>query len=149
MLDLQSVFKYLLEGAAVAVAAFYIPQRKVDLKEIAMIAATAAVVFMVLDMFAPSVALGARQGAGFGIGRAMVGGADETETKTETETSSNVDTQTTDSNPDRPLRLRKRDPSQCNQAPSQSEETAPAPAASTPVAATKEPFVSQPAMLHY
>jgi hypothetical protein len=72
MLDL--VIKYLLEGAAVAVAAFYIPQRKVDLQEIALIAVTAAAVFMVLDFFAPSVSVGARQGTGFGIGYKMVGG---------------------------------------------------------------------------
>lgn len=74
MLDLQSLLKYLLEGLAVAAAAFYIPRRKSDLQEIAMIALTAAAVFAVLDQFAPSVAMGARQGAGFGIGFNMVGG---------------------------------------------------------------------------
>lgn len=68
MLDAQSVVKYLLEGLAVAVAAYYIPRRTVDLKEIGIIALTAAAVFAVLDQFAPSVALGARQGSGFGIG---------------------------------------------------------------------------------
>ncbi len=68
MLDAQSVVKYLLEGLAVAVASYYIPRRTVDLKEIGIIALTAAAVFAVLDQFAPSVALGARQGTGFGIG---------------------------------------------------------------------------------
>ena len=68
MLDVQSLIKYLLEGAAVAVAAYYIPRRTADLREIAMIALTAAAVFAVLDTFAPAVSGGARQGAGFGIG---------------------------------------------------------------------------------
>ena len=74
MFDLKSLVKYLLEGIAVAAAAFYIPRKKTDLKEVAMIALTAAAVFAVLDMFAPSVALGARQGSGFGVGLTMVGG---------------------------------------------------------------------------
>lgn len=74
MIDLKSVTKYLLEGLAVAIAAFYIPQRKVDPKEIGMIALTAAAVFMVLDLFAPSVGVSARQGTGLGIGFNMVGG---------------------------------------------------------------------------
>jgi hypothetical protein len=68
MFDVQSLVKYLLEGAAVAVAAYYIPRRTVDLKEVAIIAFTAAMVFAVLDLFAPAVSGGARQGAGFGIG---------------------------------------------------------------------------------
>lgn len=68
MLDLQSLIKYLLEGAAVALAAFYIPNRKSDLREIALIALTAAATFAILDQFSPAVATGTRQGAGFGIG---------------------------------------------------------------------------------
>ena len=68
MLDIQGLVKYLLEGAAVAIAAYYIPRRAVDLKEVAIIAFTAAMAFAVLDFFAPAVSGGARQGAGFGIG---------------------------------------------------------------------------------
>lgn len=68
MLDVQSIVKYLLEGMAVAVAAYYIPQRSADLKEIAIIGLTAAAVFAILDTFAPAVATGARHGSGFGIG---------------------------------------------------------------------------------
>ena len=73
MFDLQSLIKYLLEGLAVAVAAYLIPKKKVDVKEIALIALTAAAVFAVLDQFAPLVSAGARQGAGFGIGIQQVG----------------------------------------------------------------------------
>jgi hypothetical protein len=68
MFDVNSLIKYVLEGVAVALAAFYIPQRKTDPKEILMIALTAAAAFAVLDMFSPGVAAGARQGSGFGIG---------------------------------------------------------------------------------
>ena len=73
MFDLQSLVKYLLEGAAVAVAAYLIPRKKVDVTEIALIALTAAAVFAVLDSFAPLVAVSARHGAGFGIGYQQVG----------------------------------------------------------------------------
>ena len=65
--------KYLLEGLAVAAAAYYIPQKKTSLREVAMIALTAAATFAVLDIFAPAIASGARQGAGFGIGANHVG----------------------------------------------------------------------------
>ncbi len=73
MFDIQSLIKYLLEGLAVAVAAYLIPKKSVDPKEIALIALTAAAIFAVLDQFAPAVAIGARQGAGFGIGFSQVG----------------------------------------------------------------------------
>ena len=65
--------KYLVEGLAVAVAAFYIPKKKMNLEEIAMIAVTAAASFAVLDLLAPSVGSHARHGAGFGIGASLVG----------------------------------------------------------------------------
>ena len=38
-----------------------------------MIAFTAACVFAILDMYAPSIGSTARQGAGFGIGATLVG----------------------------------------------------------------------------
>jgi ABC-type Co2+ transport system permease subunit len=65
--------KYLVEGLAVAVAAFYIPKKQMNLEEIAMIAVTAAASFAVLDLLAPSVGENARHGAGFGIGASLVG----------------------------------------------------------------------------
>ena len=74
MFDVQSLVKYVLECAAVAVAAFYLTQKKTNLQEVAMIALVAAATFAVLDQFAPSVAVGARQGSGFGIGHGLVGG---------------------------------------------------------------------------
>ena len=68
----KRAFKYFVEGAMVAVAAFYIPQRKMNIEEVLMIALTAAATFALLDMYAPSVGLATRQGAGFGIGAGLV-----------------------------------------------------------------------------
>ena len=73
----EKILKYVLEGLAVAAAAYYIPRRNLDLQEIALIGLTAAVALFVLDTFAPSVGTGARMGAGFGIGMAHVGAARE------------------------------------------------------------------------
>lgn len=74
MMDLMMQYlKYLLEGLAVAAAAYFIPKRKTSLNEVAMIALTAAATFAVLDLFAPAVGSGARHGAGFGIGARHVG----------------------------------------------------------------------------
>jgi len=73
MFNFQALIKYLLEGLAVAVAAFFIPARRVEVKEVVLIALTAAAVFAILDQFSPSIAVSARQGAGFGIGLNQVG----------------------------------------------------------------------------
>jgi hypothetical protein len=66
--------KYLLEGLAVAVAAIYIPKKALGLDEVATLGLTAAAVFALLDVLAPSVGVTARQGAGFGIGTNLIGG---------------------------------------------------------------------------
>jgi hypothetical protein len=76
-IDLQELIsrliKYLVEGSAVAVAAYVFPQKKLAVKEVVMVALTAAAVFAILDLFAPSVGASARQGAGFAIGANTVG----------------------------------------------------------------------------
>ena len=70
---LKRAVKYLIEGAAVAVAAFYIPKNQPKMEEVVMIAITAAATFALLDMYAPSVGSAARQGTGFGIGANLAG----------------------------------------------------------------------------
>jgi hypothetical protein len=70
---LRRVVKYLVEGAAVAFAAYYFPKKKMNLEEITMIAVTGAATFAILDMYAPAVSEAARKGAGFGIGATHVG----------------------------------------------------------------------------
>jgi len=65
----RRALKYLIEGTTVSLAAYYIPQgKKLDFEEIIMIAITAAATFAILDMYTPSIAVAARQGAGMGVG---------------------------------------------------------------------------------
>lgn len=65
--------KYLLEGLAVAVAAFVLPGKGLKYSEVGMIALVATATFAILDIYAPSVGSSARTGAGFGIGANLVG----------------------------------------------------------------------------
>ena len=70
--------KYFVEGAMVAIAAYFIPRRGktggslLNWEEVLMIALTAAATFALLDMYAPSIGQTARTGAGFGIGAGLV-----------------------------------------------------------------------------
>ena len=54
-LDISEIIKragkYLLEGGADALAARYIPSGKIDVREVAAIAFTAACVFAILDIY--------------------------------------------------------------------------------------------------
>ena len=70
---LNRVIKYFVEGLMVAFAAFAIPQRSLNIEEIATIALTAAATFSILDTYIPSMGAHARNGAGFGIGANIVG----------------------------------------------------------------------------
>ena len=72
-MSLADILKYILEGLAVAVAAYFIPQTKTEPTDVLYIGLTAAATFMLLDLFAPSVGQGARQGSGLGIGLNQVG----------------------------------------------------------------------------
>ena len=69
----KRIVKYLIEGFIVAIAAFAIPKRSLNLEEIALIALTAAATFSILDTYVPSMGVSARSGAGFGIGANLVG----------------------------------------------------------------------------
>ena len=69
----KRAIKYLVEGLMVAIAAFAIHKRTLNLDEVAMIALTAAATFSILDTYIPSMAVNARSGAGFGIGANLVG----------------------------------------------------------------------------
>jgi|TARA_B100000989_G_C19386276_1_gene403786 ABC-type Co2+ transport system permease subunit len=77
MLDLgelvRRAVKYLVEGLMVALAAYAIPKKSLNLDEVALIALTAAATFSILDTYVPSMAVSARSGAGFGIGANLVG----------------------------------------------------------------------------
>lgn len=70
---INRIIKYLIEGLVIAAAAIFIPKRALPMDEVATLAVLAAVVFAMLDAVSPSVAVTARQGAGFGLGAQIVG----------------------------------------------------------------------------
>jgi ABC-type Co2+ transport system permease subunit len=69
---IKRIVKYLIEGLMVAIAAFAIPKRSLNIEEIALLALTAAATFAILDTYIPSMGATARSGAGFGIGANLV-----------------------------------------------------------------------------
>jgi len=69
----RRVVKYFVEGVMVALAAYAIPKRSLNLDEVSLIALTAAATFSILDTYVPSMAVSARSGAGFGVGANLVG----------------------------------------------------------------------------
>ena len=77
MLDIgelvRRVVKYVVEGIMVAIAAYTIPKRSMNLDEVMLIALTAAATFSILDTYVPSMGVSARSGAGFGMGANLVG----------------------------------------------------------------------------
>ena len=77
MLDLgelvRRAVKYLVEGIMVAIAAYAIPKRSLNMEEIALLALTAAATFSILDTYVPTMGVTSRSGAGFGIGANLVG----------------------------------------------------------------------------
>ena len=66
------IIKYLVEGLMVAIAAFAIPKRSLNVEEIILIALTAAATFSILDTYIPSMGVSARNGAGLGVGLNLV-----------------------------------------------------------------------------
>lgn len=70
---LKRAVKYLVEGLMIAIAAFAIPKKSLDMEEIAILALVAAATFSILDTYIPTIGNSARTGAGFGIGANLVG----------------------------------------------------------------------------
>jgi len=68
----KRIIKYLVEGLMVAIAAYAIPKRSLNIEEIILIALTAAATFSILDTYVPTMGTSARNGAGLGIGLNMV-----------------------------------------------------------------------------
>ena len=65
----KRIIKYLVEGLMVAIAAYAIPKRSLNIEEIILIALTAAATFSILDTYVPSMGVTARSGAGGGRGQ--------------------------------------------------------------------------------
>lgn len=70
---LTRLIKYMFEGLAVAIVAYVLPKSKLESNEILVIALSAACVFSILDLLAPAVSAGARQGVGLGAGFNIIG----------------------------------------------------------------------------
>jgi ABC-type Co2+ transport system permease subunit len=70
---IKRIIKYLVEGIMVAIVAYAIPKRSLNIEEIILIALTAAATFSILDTYLPSMGVNARTGAGFGLGASLVG----------------------------------------------------------------------------
>lgn len=70
---LKRAIKYLVEGLMVAIVAFCLPKKSLDIEEIALIALVAAATFSILDTYIPSMGASARSGAGMGLGFNLVG----------------------------------------------------------------------------
>ena len=71
---LRRAAKYLVEGGAVALAAYLVPKSKLALGEIVMLAVTAAAVFAILELYSPAIGASARTGSGLALGGGLVGG---------------------------------------------------------------------------
>lgn len=70
-LTINNLVKYIVQGIAVGIAAYVIPNRKTNIHEIMIISVIASLTFFVLDIFTDDIAKGARLGTGFGIGMAL------------------------------------------------------------------------------
>lgn len=68
----KRAIKYLIEGVMVAIAAYSIPKKSLNLEEVVVIGLSAAACFAVLDTFIPAIGSSARNGAGLGIGLNLV-----------------------------------------------------------------------------
>lgn len=69
----RRISKYLVEGLVVAIVASLMPNSRMSTEQIAILGLTAATAFSVLDLLAPSIAPGLRQGVGLGLGFHTVG----------------------------------------------------------------------------
>ena len=75
--DFQEAFtrfvKYLVEGLVVAIVAWILPSKSLDVNEVILLGLTAASIFALLDILAPSISSTVRGGVGYGIGFQLAG----------------------------------------------------------------------------
>ena len=75
--DYQEMFtrivKYLIEGLVVGIVAAILPEKPLSMDKVILLGLTAAAMFSILDLVAPSIGASTRQGAGLGIGLKLVG----------------------------------------------------------------------------
>jgi ABC-type Co2+ transport system permease subunit len=75
--DYQEMFtrvvKYLIEGLVVGIVASILPEKPLSMDKVVLLGLTAAAMFSILDLVAPSISSSARQGTGLGLGFNLVG----------------------------------------------------------------------------
>ena len=71
---IKRVIKYIIEGIIVALAAYVIPKKSLNIEEVVIIALSASATFSILDVFIPSMGVSARNGAALSIGAGISGG---------------------------------------------------------------------------
>ena len=69
---LKQILRYIIEGIVVALAGYYIPNKKPELSEVITIALVAASTFALLEVYMPDAYLAARFGFGFQSGRNLI-----------------------------------------------------------------------------
>jgi hypothetical protein len=69
---LKRLIKYLIEGLMVAIAAFAIPKRSLNIEELISLAMVSSATFAILDTYVPSMGVSVKQGAAAGIGFNLV-----------------------------------------------------------------------------
>ena len=69
---IKRTIKYLIEGLMVAIAAFAIPKRSLNIEELISISLTASCTFAILDTYVPSMGVSVKQGVAAGIGFNLV-----------------------------------------------------------------------------
>ncbi len=70
---IKRAIKYLIEGLIVAICAFAIPKKSLNIEEIISLSLAASATFTILDTYLPSMYVSAKQGAGLGLGLKLVG----------------------------------------------------------------------------
>lgn len=64
----QLIVKYFLEGTAVALAAYYLPKRKMSVGQIVALGVAMAAIFATVDVLAPKLSEPVRIGSGLTVG---------------------------------------------------------------------------------
>ena len=70
---IKRIVKYLIEGLVVGIVAAILPEKPLSMDKIILLGLTAAAMFSILDLVAPSISASTRQGAGMGLGFKLVG----------------------------------------------------------------------------
>ena len=70
---IKRAIKYLIEGLIVAICAFAIPKKSLNIEEIISLSLAASATFAILDTYLPSMYVSAKQGAVLGVGLKLVG----------------------------------------------------------------------------